>query len=135
MKTMFLAVLTAFLCVGCVTTRYVPIETVRTEYKTQTVHDSIIVDHTVHDSVIIRMQGDTVYVDRWHTDWRDRWRDRFLTDTIIRTDSIQVPYPVGRELTKWETFCLDYGKVMTGCTLVLMFLFLFIVVRWATGRK
>lgn len=52
-------------------------------------------DHlTVRDSIIYRWQHDTLYVDRWHTEFRDRWKH----DSIHIHDSIHVqdsiPYPV-----------------------------------------
>lgn len=57
------------------------------------------------------------------------------SDTVVIRDSVQVPVPVERKLTKWETFCLDYGKVMAGSTIVLFLMFIYLVVRWFTGRK
>jgi hypothetical protein len=121
----------AFLLYGCKSIEYVPVETVRTERVT--VHDSVYIENTIHDSVTIHTKGDTVFIEHWSDRWRDRWRDRWHDS--IRVDSIQVPYPVERKLTKWETFCLDYGKVMTGCTIVLFVTFIFLVIRWFTGRK
>lgn len=52
--------------------------------------DSII----IRDSIIYRWQHDTLFVDRWHTEFRDRWRHDTLTlkDSIHVRDS--VPYPV-----------------------------------------
>lgn len=122
-RTFILSLAVVFLC-GCVSTRYVPVETVKTEYKTNTVHDSIYIESERHDSVYVTQAGDTVYVTRWHTEYRDRWRDRIMTDTVIKTDSVQVPYPVERQLNKWEKFCLDYGKVTAGGTVVCIIILL-----------
>ena len=36
----------------------------------------------VHDSVYVRIRADTVYMERWHTRWRDK--------TVLRTDTVQV---------------------------------------------
>ncbi len=99
-----LALLAALLCTGgCTSTRYVPVETVRTQteevtrWRTDTV--------TQGDTRIIYIKGDTV-IDR-----RDRWRDRItqVHDTLYRerTDSVAVPYPVERELTRWERIRLS----------------------------
>ena len=111
---------------GCQTIRYVPVETVRTDTLYQKVlqRDSI----HIHDSVTIREKGDTVMIEHWRT----QWRDRVLRDTVYRsrTDSVQVPYPVERQLSRWEQFCIDYGKVMTGATVVLL---VFIIV-WLARR-
>ena len=118
------------LLIGCKSIRYVPVETVRTDtlYKTQVQRDSI----HLHDSIYIHewQKGDTVCIerDRWRVMWRDRWH----TDTVYksRTDSVAVPYPVEKQLTKWQRFCLDYGKVTTGATGVLALL----AVAWIVRR-
>lgn len=101
--------LTTLLLVGCRSIQYVPVETVRTEYKTNTVHDSVIIENTVHDSVMVIYRDDTVHIERWHVQWRDRWRERIITDTLVRQDSIQVPYPVEKRLTKWQQLKQDWG--------------------------
>jgi len=79
---------------GCTTTQYVPVP----EYHTDTMlmvkvqHDSLV----LKDSVYIHDKGDTVLIERWHT----QWRDRIVHDTIYQSkrDSIPAPYPV--EVTK-----------------------------------
>lgn len=112
---------------GCKTTRYVPVESVRTEYKDRvvavhdTVRDSVLMLNDVyrHDSVLIRMKGDTVYVERWHTlmlnsQLRNRAeRSKAAHDTlyVTRTDSVRVPVPVERKLTKWERVKMHFGTV------------------------
>lgn len=86
---------------GCKTT-YVPVETVRTEHIVNTVHDSILVNTGKTDSIVLHEKGDTVFLERWHTEWKDRWRDRCRTDTLIRSDTIRVPYPVEGRVPRWE---------------------------------
>ena len=120
------------LLAGCKTIKYVPIEshTTDTIYQVKVLRDSI---HTT-DSIYIHEwsspMGDTVCIerDRWRVMWRDRWH----TDTVYksRTDSVAVPYPVEKQLTKWQRFCLDYGKVTTGATGVLALL----AVAWIVRR-
>ena len=72
---------------SCTSTSYVPVETVRTEY-------------------------------------RDRWRDRVILkrDTLsqVKTDSIAVPYPVERSLTRWEKVKQDAGGIAIGGVLVVL---------------
>ena len=82
----------ALLLCGCKTTQYVPVETVRTEYKDRTeyVHDST----TVTDSIVLMQKGDTVFKERWRTAFRDRWHT--VTDTATVCDTVRVPYPVER---------------------------------------
>lgn len=48
----------------------------------------------LHDSIFVRVQADTVFLERWHTRWRDR--ETVKTDTITqmmtRTETIEKPY-------------------------------------------
>jgi len=84
-----------------------------------TLRDSVRVynDVVVRDSVIVRLQGDTVLRDRWHTEtaYRDRWRDRWHTvqvhDTCIVVDSVRVEVPVERRLTKFQRLRQSVGSV------------------------
>ena len=107
---------------GCKTIKYVPVEshTTDTLYQVKVERDSV---HTT-DSIYIHewAKGDTIYIEheRWRTQWRDRWR----VDTVYRSrvDSIAVPYPVEKPLTKWQQFYLDYGKITTGATVMLVLL-------------
>jgi hypothetical protein len=72
---------------------------------TYTHRDSII----VHDSVTLWKSGDTVYKEKYQIMYKDRWYDRHHTDTVIRRDSIRVPYPVERSLTRWERWRMKLG--------------------------
>ena len=93
------AALIMWLClhlVGCKSQQPIVVPKVHNEHtghnadNTSKEHDHL----TVRDSIIYRWQHDTLYVDRWHTEFRDRWRH----DSIHIHDSIHVqdsiPYPV-----------------------------------------
>jgi hypothetical protein len=112
---------------GCKSIQYVPVETTKTEYVTKT--DTIIRKDSIwaHDSIMIHEKGDTVWVERWSIRYQDRWRDRVHTDTLMKTDSVMVPYPVEKRLSTWQHFCLDWGKVTTGATIALLIL----LILWA----
>lgn len=120
-----LALFVAAALQSCTTIKYVPVETVRTDTLYQKViqRDSI----HVHDSVTIREKGDTVLIEHWRT----QWRDRLLRDTVYRSrvDSIQVPYPVEKPLTKWQQVCIDYGKLTMGATILLVIFIIIWLVR------
>ena len=89
--------LIAVLLFGCKSTK--PIVTVPEIHNQYNGHDR---DHSsargdsihIRDSIIYRWKHDTLFVDRWHTEFRDRWRHDTLTlrDSIHVNDSI--PYPV-----------------------------------------
>lgn len=94
---------------GCKSVQYVPMETVRT--------DSIYVDRYQRDSIY---QRDSVFVNRWiagdtiYQDkvvWKYVYRDKVKYDTvaILRSDTINVPYPVECKLSKWEQLKLNVG--------------------------
>lgn len=89
MRGLLIAIL-IFICASCTTTKYIdkpiPIETVRTEYINQLYRDSVF----VHDSIDRYVKGDTVY------QYKYKYISKYLnkTDTVIKTDSIQVPVEV-----------------------------------------
>ena len=117
---------------GCTRKVYVPVEntTVRTDtvYQSQLRVDSVF----CRDSVAVIQKGDTVFM----TKYRDRFRYRERTDTVYQTatDSIEkrVPYPVERELTKWEQTKQDVGGMAIGALIVAV---LAAAVMWVVKRK
>lgn len=122
-----------FLCLlseGCSRKVYVPVETVRTEYKDK-INTEYIVD-SVTDTRFVFIKGDTVI------DYRDRvkWREREVHDTLYinRTDSINVPYPVEQKLSRWEQTKMNFGGMAMSATGVL-FVTLSIAVVWIVKIK
>lgn len=107
----------ALLC-GCKQVQYMPVERVRTDsvWLTQVRTDSVV----RLDSVLVRERGDTVVVEKF----RYLYRDRVRTDTAVsvRTDTVSVPYPVERRLTRWERVKMEAGgyAIVAGCCVVLV---------------
>ena len=95
---------------GCKSVQYIPVETVKKEYITKT--DTIFQKDSVmlRDSVYIHSKGDTVWYEKWHTQYKDRIVYKVKVDSFIKTDSIQVPYPVEKQLTKWQQFKQDIAS-------------------------
>lgn len=84
-KLLFIIVL--FIChLSCTRTIYVPLESVKTEYRDNYFRDSI----HVQDSIYFAVQGDTIRIEKYKT----LYRDRIVKDSVILTDSISVPVPV-----------------------------------------
>lgn len=120
-NTLKIAVLAAIvlLLASCKTTErveYVPVETVKTEYRDRLVEtfDSI----HVHDSVFLAVKGDTVYKYKQQL----IYKNKFVHDTVyvgIR-DSIPVPYPVEKELSVWDKFKVDYSGWIILVLLILL---------------
>lgn len=108
------------------------------EYHTEVVTrtDSVVKIDSVHvkDSVIIKQAGDTIEIDRWHTEYKDRWRERVVVDSFIKVDSVSVPYPVEKKLSKWQQAKVDWGGWAMLFVVVLIFLFLYIYPRRKGNR-
>ena len=86
-------------------TQYILVETVRTEYKTR---DSIRVDSIYNqDSIYVLVKGDTVYQYRYKYLYKYQYLNR--ADTMIKIDSVQVPYPVEKQLTRWQQMKIELG--------------------------
>lgn len=105
LQTKILIVVIIIVLASCKSIQYVPVETVKTEFRDREkiVNDTII----KHDSIHVRDTGDTVFVDRFSNVYK--YRDRFIRDSIFVHDSIQVPYPVEtikevNKLTKWQSW-------------------------------
>ena len=97
---------------GCTTTKYVTVP----EYHTDTLrqvtvrHDSVM----VHDSIHVSEKGDTVRIERWHT----QYRDRIVRDTIYQSKRDSIPYPVEvvkevpAKLTWWQQTRLHLANIV-----------------------
>lgn len=90
---------------SCRSVKYVPVETVRTDsiYINQVQRDSIY----QHDSIYIREKGDTVWMEKY----KYIYRDKIVRDTMYfnQTDTIREPYPVEKELSRWQQMKLELG--------------------------
>lgn len=103
-------------------TKYVPVETIKidTIYINKLKRDSIY----MYDSVFVREKGDTVLIEKY----KYLYRDKLVRDTLYinRTDSVQVPYPVEKELTKWQKLCVNVGGWAIGIVIITIL----VVVGW-----
>ena len=85
--------------------KYVPLETVKTDsvYVNKVQRDSI----RLQDSIFVLVKGDTVRVEKY----KYLYRDRLVRDTlcIVERDTIREPYPVEKQLTRWQKWKLDLG--------------------------
>lgn len=125
MKTIIYCVilLTLAICSSCRSIKYVPVETVRTDSLYLTVHERDSIH--IKDSIYIREKGDTVFVERWRTQYSDRVR----TDTLYvdRVREVQVPYPVEKELTWWQKVKINFGDFSLGIIFVLLFIIIWMI--------
>lgn len=122
----FTILLTSAICFVSCRTQYIPVETVKTEYKTR---DSIRVDSVYQqDSVYVLVKGDTIYQYRYKYLYKYQYLNR--TDTVIKVDSVQVPYPVERKLTRWQSIKMELGGWAFGIIIV----FALIIAGWLVYR-
>ena len=102
------------ICFVSCRTQYIPVESVRTEYKTR---DSIRFDSIYQrDSVYMLVKGDTIYQYRYKYLYRYLTTNR--TDTILKHDSIPIPYPVEKQLSRWQTIKMELGGWAFGIILL-----------------
>lgn len=121
----FLAVaVVVLLCASCRSVKYVPVETVRTEYvhHTDTVRQT---DSVYHEKETIIREADSAMVSDLGLKLKENERailvlkrelareknqkEEHKTDTIIKVDSVSVPYPVEKELSRWQQTKQDWG--------------------------
>ncbi|WP_462389232.1 hypothetical protein [Phocaeicola coprocola] len=127
--------LAPFMCLllviySCRTVKYVPVETVKvdTTYINKLQRDSIY----VLDSMYVKEKGDTVLIEKY----KYLYRDKLVRDTLYmaKTDSIQVPYPVEKELTHWQQMKQELGGWALGIILVVT-LAIVILLIYKTRKK
>lgn len=95
---------------SCTRTVYEPVETVRIEYRDREV-EKLVAD-TVHDTRFVWVKGDTV------VDIREKEHVKRIeihdTCYVEHSDTIRIPYPVERPLSKWEQTKMDFGGMAIG---------------------
>lgn len=113
---LYIILLTIAICLtSCRSIKYVPVETVKTEYKTR---DSIRFDSIYeHDSIFLFVKGDTVYKEKYL--YKYRYLTINKTDTVMKTDSVQIPYPVEKQLTRWQQMKIELGGWAVGVIIIL----------------
>ncbi|MDR1698347.1 MAG: hypothetical protein LBR75_00780 [Prevotellaceae bacterium] len=115
----------ALLCCACGTTKYIPVETTKIEYRDQLVRDSIF----RYDSVFIKQTADTVFFERY----KYLYRDKIIRDSVFIQDTIRVPYPVEvvkqvkAPLTGWQNFQVWCGRITLALGLLAI---LYFMLKW-----
>ena len=78
----------------------------------------------LHDSIFVRIRADTVYLEKWHTRWREK--------EITRTDTIQVENI--KVETKEVRYVPRFYKYCAALTAVLLILLLVKFMLWLYKR-
>ena len=150
--TLFIILLVVILLSSCKNIEYVPVEVVKTEvvHKIDTVEkkvetnketNTIIREARPEDSAMLAKLGIKLSANErllilqqeQINSLMDELKEVHYKDSV-RVDSVEVPVPVERKLSKWETICLDYGKVMMGGTIAAVILLVVLIVLWIRKR-
>lgn len=98
-----------FSFIGCTTTKYVPIESVRTEYINKVEKDTVI----INNDRLIKEKGDTVYI----VNTKYVYKTKNKIDTILRIDTIPIIQEVEvikevNKLKDWQVVLMVLGGGM-----------------------
>lgn len=115
-------------------TKYVSVPEYHTQYVVRT--DTLTQKDSVYEKEIIRIwqKGDTIYRDREVEKASRQEINKSKTDTFIKRDSVYLPKPVERELTKAEQRYITIGKYAAGAIICLVFIITGLAV-WLWHRK
>ena len=117
---------------SCRSIKEVPVETIRTEYKyiDRLQHDSIY----VKDSVRYYTKGDTVFADKYLYRYKYLFINR--VDSFVKVDSVQVPYLVEKQLSRWEKIKIELGGWAFWGIIIFALIFVkWFLYRWRKGRE
>ena len=131
---LFIIIAMLALLTGC-RTQYVSVPEYHTEYIVK--HDSVTLRDSIwqHDSVYVERSGDTLLVEKWRTKYQLVYRDVVRIDSFVKTDSVQVPYPVERKATRWEQFKMDYGAVSFGVSIAAIIAAVVFIILWLRRKS
>jgi hypothetical protein len=112
-----------YFCYSCRTPQFIPVESVKTEYRDKILRDSIY----LYDSVYVKEKGDTLIFERY----RYFYKDKLIRDSVFICDTIRVPYPVEvvknvkakRSLSGWQSFQIWCGRIALATVLLVVVLF------------
>ena len=98
-----------FSFIGCTTTKYVPIESVRTEYINKVEKDTVIISN----DRLVKEKGDTIYI----VNTKYVYKTKNKIDTILRIDTIPIIQEVEvikevNKLKDWQVVLMVLGGGM-----------------------
>ena len=130
----FILAVVLLLMASCTTTKLVTVPEYHKEYIVRS--DTIInIDSvTLHDSVYVYHYGDTVIYNK--VAYRDRIRNVYKTrtDTIVKRDSVRVPYPAEKQLTKAQQRYMTIGKCAIVAIAAFAILAMLAILVWQARR-
>lgn len=96
----------------------------KTKYVSVPEYHQIFVDRRdtlmLHDSIYQKeyidrfVKGDTVFLVKTQVDYKYKFLYKTRDKDSVRVDSIRVPYPVEKDLTRWQKLKMDIGGFAIG---------------------
>jgi hypothetical protein len=126
--TFLLSSVLLYLCCSCSMPKYIPVESVKMEYRDNYIRDSIY----RYDSIYVKEKGDTLIFERY----RYLYRDKFIRDSVFICDTIRVSHPV--EVVKVKTVKAkrsSWVNFQIWCGRFALAVVLFIVLYYVIIRK
>lgn len=118
---------------GC-KTKYVSVPEYHNVYVTK--HDTL----TKHDSVYQKefvdryVKGDTVFLTKTKVDYRYKNLYKTLYRDSIKTDSVRVPYPVEKKLSRWQGLKMEVGGWAIGVLSVVVLGAIGYIIMWLVRK-
>lgn len=134
MKKILLVVFVIISVCGCKTGKII-VSPVDTLYITKTIKDTVYsakYDSVyLKDSIYVWQKGDTLTVDRWHTQYKYKtdtsyiYKERVDTVYQVKNEIVEVEKP----LTKWQSFKQDAGELLIGALICFICYFIYKLIR------
>lgn len=118
---------------GC-RTKYVSVPEYHNVYVNK--HDTL----TKHDSIYQKefvdrfVKGDTVFLTKTKVDYRYKNIYKTLYHDSIKTDSVRVPYPVEKKLSRWQGLKMEVGGWAIGVLSVVVFGAVGYIIMWLVRK-
>ena len=115
-------------------TKYVSVPEYHNVYVNK--HDTL----TKHDSVYQKefvdrfVKGDTVFLTKIKVDYRYKNIYKTLYRDSIKTDSMRVPYPVEKKLSRWQGLKMEVGGWAIGGLSAVVIALIAYIVTWLIRR-
>ena len=120
---------------SCTTTKYVPVETIRTDSLNHYIHriDSI----TQRDSIVekIYMRGDTIVNEVERYKFVERVKEVADTITEVKTVIKEIPVEVEKELTAWQKFKINFSEIVIGIAVLAISALIIMIVIFRRSKK
>ena len=100
-------------------------------------HDTLITRDSIYqkDSVYMWMQGDTIWKEKFSILYKDRWRDKIVYRDSIKVDSIRVPYPVEKKLSRMERLRMFGGDCGLTIAVLAIIIAIIKIYKWLRARS